>query len=83
MLYDNAQLARVYLHARQVTGNWFSRTVTEETLDYLVREMTYVGADANDQQMLPAQRLPSTAADTAFYPTHGADSKGEGRQVLN
>jgi uncharacterized protein YyaL (SSP411 family) len=40
MLYDNAQLARVYLHVWQVTGNAFYRTITEETLDYVVREMT-------------------------------------------
>jgi uncharacterized protein YyaL (SSP411 family) len=40
MLYDNAQLARVYLHARQVTGEPFYRTIVEETLDYVVREMT-------------------------------------------
>ena len=40
MLYDNAQLARVYLHAWQVTGNPFYRTIVEETLDYVVREMT-------------------------------------------
>jgi uncharacterized protein YyaL (SSP411 family) len=40
MLYDNAQLARVYLHAWQVTGNGFFRTITEEILDYVVREMT-------------------------------------------
>jgi len=40
MLYDNAQLARVYLHAWQVTGEPFYRTITEETLDYVVREMT-------------------------------------------
>jgi uncharacterized protein YyaL (SSP411 family) len=40
MLYDNAQLARVYLHAWQVTGNEFFRTITEEILDYVVREMT-------------------------------------------
>jgi uncharacterized protein YyaL (SSP411 family) len=39
MLYDNAQLARVYLHAWQVTGNEFFRTITEEILDYVVREM--------------------------------------------
>jgi uncharacterized protein YyaL (SSP411 family) len=31
MLYDNAQLARVYLHAWQVTGNTFFRTITEES----------------------------------------------------
>ncbi|MGZ6295618.1 MAG: thioredoxin domain-containing protein [Candidatus Limnocylindrales bacterium] len=39
MLYDNAQLARVYLHAWQVTGEARYRAVTEETLDYLLREM--------------------------------------------
>jgi len=40
MLYDNAQLSRVYLHAWQVTGEPFFRTVAEETLDYVTREMT-------------------------------------------
>jgi uncharacterized protein YyaL (SSP411 family) len=40
MLYDNAQLARVYLHTWQVTGNEFFRTITEEILDYVTREMT-------------------------------------------
>jgi uncharacterized protein YyaL (SSP411 family) len=40
MLYDNAQLARIYLHAWQVTGEPFYRTITEEILDYVVREMT-------------------------------------------
>jgi uncharacterized protein YyaL (SSP411 family) len=39
MLYDNSQLARVYLHAWQVTGNVFFRTITEEILDYVMREM--------------------------------------------
>ncbi len=39
MLYDNSQLARVYLHAWQVTGNEFFRTITEEILDYVMREM--------------------------------------------
>ncbi len=39
MLYDNAQLARVYLHAWQLTGDALFRRVTEDTLDYLLREM--------------------------------------------
>jgi uncharacterized protein YyaL (SSP411 family) len=43
MLYDNAQLARVYLHAWQVMGNEFFRTVAEEILDYVMREMTDAG----------------------------------------
>ncbi|HEY6410782.1 MAG TPA: thioredoxin domain-containing protein, partial [Ktedonobacteraceae bacterium] len=40
MLYDNALLSRVYLHAYLVTGNPFYRRIVEETLDYVVREMT-------------------------------------------
>jgi uncharacterized protein YyaL (SSP411 family) len=39
MLYDNAQLARVYLEAFQVTGDSEYKRVAEETLDYAVREM--------------------------------------------
>src|SRR5438270_9751424 len=40
MLYDNALLSRVYLHTYLVTGNPFYRRIVEETLDYVVREMT-------------------------------------------
>jgi uncharacterized protein YyaL (SSP411 family) len=38
MLYDNAQLARVYLHAWQVTGEPFFRKMLDETFDCVVRE---------------------------------------------
>jgi uncharacterized protein len=37
MLYDNAQLARVYLHAFQLTGAVQYRQVVTETLEYLLR----------------------------------------------
>ncbi len=40
MLYDNALLAVTYLEAFQATGNLFYREVVEETLDYVLREMT-------------------------------------------
>jgi hypothetical protein len=40
MLYDNAQLARVYVHGWQVSGELLFRAIVEETLDYVVREMT-------------------------------------------
>jgi uncharacterized protein YyaL (SSP411 family) len=40
MLYDNALLSRVYLHAYQASGDPFFRRVVEETLDYVLREMT-------------------------------------------
>lgn len=41
MLYDNALLARLYLHTYQLTGKPFYRRIVEETLDYVVREMTH------------------------------------------
>ena len=40
MLYDNALLSRLYLHAYQATGNVFYRRIVEETLEYVLREMT-------------------------------------------
>jgi uncharacterized protein len=43
MLYDNAQLARVYLHAWQVSGDPFLREIVEDILDYVMREMTAPG----------------------------------------
>jgi uncharacterized protein YyaL (SSP411 family) len=39
MLYDNAQLARVYVEAFQVTGHEDYRRVASETLDYTIREL--------------------------------------------
>jgi hypothetical protein len=41
MLYDNSQLARVYLHAWQALSNLNYRTITVEILDYVLREMTH------------------------------------------
>jgi uncharacterized protein len=66
MLYDNAQLARVYLHAWQVTGNPFFRTVTEEILDYVVREM-----------LDPADGFYSTQ-DADPTPLRSGDDRSEG-----
>ncbi len=40
MLYDNAQLAGLYLHTYLVSGDPLHRRITEETLDYILREMT-------------------------------------------
>jgi uncharacterized protein YyaL (SSP411 family) len=40
-LYVNAQLARAYLHAWQITGNPNFKRVVIETLDFVIREMTY------------------------------------------
>ncbi len=40
MLYDNALLSRVYLYAWQLTGEPLFRQIVEQTLDYVLREMT-------------------------------------------
>jgi hypothetical protein len=64
MLYDNARLACVYLHAwiltsersQAVTGNEFFRTIIKKILDYVMREMT--------------------GPEGSFYSTQDADSEG-------
>jgi hypothetical protein len=40
MLYDNAQLARVYVEAFQLTGEERYERIARETLDWVLREMT-------------------------------------------
>lgn len=55
MLYDNAQLAVVYLEGFLATGDVEMRRVVERTLDYVLREMThpqgpfYSAADADSE----------------------------------
>ena len=41
MLYDNAQLVRIYAQLYCVTRDELFKNVTEETLDYLLREMLH------------------------------------------
>jgi uncharacterized protein len=62
MLYDNAQLARVYVHAWHITADAEFRRIAEETLDYVRREMT---ANAGGVGL------------GGFYSSQDADSEGE------
>ena len=41
MLYDNAQLALVYLYAYLLTSDDFFRRIGEETLDFIIRELRH------------------------------------------
>ena len=55
MLYDNAQLAKVYLEGHQATGEASYAKVAAEILDYVLREMTapdggfYSATDADSE----------------------------------
>lgn len=40
MLYDNSQLLRTYLHTWQITARPLYRRIVDETIDYVLREMT-------------------------------------------
>ena len=40
MLYDNALLARLYLEAYEATGDGFYKRIAEETLGYVMRDMS-------------------------------------------
>jgi uncharacterized protein YyaL (SSP411 family) len=49
MLYDNALLARLYLHAWQVTRRPMYRQVVEATIDYVLRELSAAGGFCSAQ----------------------------------
>jgi uncharacterized protein len=63
MLYDNAVLASAYLHAWVVTGNPRYRQVVEETIEYVLRELSLPGgglASAQDADTHGVEGLTHT-----------------------
>jgi hypothetical protein len=98
MLYDNAQLALLYVEAFQLTGRPFYRRVAEETLDYVLREMTHPSGaffSTQDADSLPYEHALSEPAgkgqghghkeEGAFYvwsPEEVRDVLGEDAQLF-
>ena len=99
MLYDNAQLARVYLHAWQVTGDELYLRVSVETLDYVLLEMRneaggfYSSQDADSEgvegkfYVWSADQIREALGEDAemFMRIYGVSDEGnwEGQNILN
>ncbi len=99
MLYDNALLARVYLHAYQVTGNSLYKRTVEETLDFVMREMRHEGggfyssydADSEGEEgkfyVWTAMEIRQILGEDAdlFMRYYDVSDRGnwEGRNILN
>ena len=65
MLYDQAQLTLAYLEAAQATGEDFYATVAEDTLTYVMRDLT--GPDgafysAEDADSVPPEEVGNPSA---------------------
>jgi len=99
MLYDNALLARAYLHAYQVTDDALYRRIVEETLDFVAREMRheaggfYSSYDADSEgiegkfyvwQANEIREVLGKDADL-FMARYGVSDKGnwEGQNILH
>jgi uncharacterized protein YyaL (SSP411 family) len=98
MLYDNAQLARAYLHAWQLTGDPFHQRIVEETLAFVSRELTHpeggfyssLDADSEGEEgkfyVWSLDEIRATLGQEAefFIAAYGVTPKGnwEGKNVL-
>ncbi len=73
MLYDQAQLVLAYLEAAQATGEDFYATVVEDTLQYVLRELTdaqggfYSAEDADSIPPEEAGKADARKTEGAFY----------------
>ncbi len=73
MLYDQAQLALAFLEAAQASGDPFYSEVAEDTLGYVMREMTGEGGgfySAEDADSVPPEHAtddPPHKSEGAFY----------------
>ena len=88
MLYDNALLARAYVHAWQLSGDPVLRRTAEETLDWAQREMAAPRTAGSAAPWTPTPRASrgestsgrSTSCARSSVPTRPRPSPGSGRR---
>jgi hypothetical protein len=71
MLYDQAQLVIAFVEAAQVSGDPFYAEVAEDTLLYVMREMTDAGGgfySAEDADSIPPEDVRDAGSDEAAGP---------------
>ncbi|MGH2975663.1 MAG: thioredoxin domain-containing protein, partial [Solirubrobacterales bacterium] len=80
MLYDNALLARAYLHGWQAFGHERYRRICEETLDWALREMR--GPENGFYSALDADSEGEEGRFYVWTPAEAHEVLGEGAQAV-
>jgi len=95
MLYDNAQLARIYTHAYAVTGDQRYQEVAAGTLEYMIRELrrddgTFAASQDADTEGVEGKTFTWTASEIrdalgedaeAFFEAYGVSDEGNWEEV--